>query len=174
MRTDKITKQSFIIELLQGLDGKFLTPREIGQKFQAQFFSPRSIIIVEPVKHLHIELRNLAKEGLIQTWGSHTTLRYGISKQVNGVITLRKKFIEYYIQRTSIPIDEWIKDPNRPIVKGIDYRIVQKLNGSFVHLLLYFSQPTQQEKDSTFGTVWKVKPKSKKYPNGKFECFRVD
>jgi hypothetical protein len=76
MIIDIPTKQSFIIELLKDLDGKFSTPREIGQKFQDQFFSPRSITLIEPVNHLHKELRKLADEGLIQAWGKRTVLRY--------------------------------------------------------------------------------------------------
>ncbi len=51
----------------------------------------------------------------------------------------------------------------------MDFRIVQKPFASLVHLLIYFSHPVKLENDQTFGNVWIVKPKSLKFPKGKFE-----
>lgn len=173
MSINTATKTKFIIDLLRGLEGKFLTPREIGKKYHEKFFLPREGLVVEPAKHLHKVFQFLSKEGLIQTMGKASELRYGIGKTSKKQIVLQARFTDYYIKNSFVPIETWINDPTRPTIKGIDFRIVQKPFASLVHLLLYFSHPVRLKNDPTFGSIWIVKPKSIKYPNGKFEIKKV-
>lgn len=74
------TKEKFILDLLNGMNGKYLTPREIGKKFNDRFFLPKTIVVVEPVKLLHRVLQNLFNDGKIQKMGVRSYLRDGSLK----------------------------------------------------------------------------------------------
>ncbi len=161
-------KSEFIIEFLKNGNGKFFTPSEIGREFANKFYLPKSILIVEPSKHLHKILHELLKKGLIQKSGYKNSLRYGILLEgLGGEIKLSETFKNFYIDHAIIPMDQWINDLSRPILRNCDFKLVQKLIHSYPHLKIYFFKMVEIEGRESI--TWMVRPKSSKYPKGKFE-----
>lgn len=120
MRITKISKETFVRELLKKINGKFLTAREVGNNYQEEFFTPRSCHLVEPAKYLDIVLRGLVNKGLILKWGEKSTARYGLKRTVTSQTTLQNAFIHYFIKRVAQPLQDEINDHERPIIDGID------------------------------------------------------
>lgn len=161
-------KSEFIIEFLKNGNGKFFTPSEIGREFANKYYLPKSILVVEPAKHLHKILHELLKKNLIQKLGYKNSLRYGILPEGLGdEINLSEKFRNFYIKNSIVPMVEWINDLSRPILRNCDFKLVQKLTHSYPHLKIYFFKSVII--DGQESITWMVRPKSLKYPKGKFE-----